>query len=116
MHSRIRTLALIIVVMGSIAISFAGDKKGDPSRSITGIVVDSTEKPIFGAVVYRKNVKTLEVKSYITDEKGTFRFTGLNPNVDFEVYAEFQGKRSSTKTFSTFDGHKDIQYTLKIDK
>jgi len=116
MHSRIRTLALLIIVLGSIAVSFAGDKKGDPSRSITGVVVDSAEKPISGAVVYRKNMKTLEVKSYFTDDKGAFRFTGLNPNVDFEVYAEFQGKRSTTKTFSTFDGHKEIQYTLKIDK
>ena len=116
MHSRIRTLALMIVVLGTMAASYAADKKGDPSRTISGIVVDSAEKPIFGAVVYRKNMKTLEVKSYISDEKGGFRFTGLNPNVDFEIYAEFQSKRSATKTFSTFDGHKEIQYTLKIDK
>ena|SRR5579872_1889919 len=85
-------------------------------RTLSGVVVDGSEKPVSGAVVYRKNTKTLEVKSYITDDKGSFRFTGLSQSVDFEVYAEFKGKRTQTKTLSTFDSRKEVQITLKLDK
>jgi Carboxypeptidase regulatory-like domain len=92
------------------------DKKGDPNRVITGTVVNDKEQPISGAVVYMKNTRNLAVKSYITDGKGSFRFTGLSPNADFEIYAESNGKRSATKTFSVFDSRKQVDFTLKIDK
>jgi protocatechuate 3,4-dioxygenase beta subunit len=94
----------------------AQDNKKDPNRTITGTVVDDKENPISGAVVYLKNTRNLSVKSYITEAKGTYRFTGLSPNADFEVYAEFKDKRSATKTFSVFDGRKLADFTLKIGK
>jgi hypothetical protein len=56
------------------------------------------------------------VKSYITEAKGTYRFTGLSPNADFEIYAESRGKRSATKTYSVFDSRKQVDFTLKIDQ
>jgi len=91
-------------------------KSTDPNRLLTGTVTDATDQPAAGAVVYLKNTKTLAVKSYITDEKGAFRFPSLSPNVDFEVYAERKGKRSSTKTLSSFDSRKQVQFNLKLEK
>ena len=109
--------ALLAVLCGTLAAALPpGDNKGDPNRVITGTVIDSKEQPISGAVVYLKNTRNLAVKSYITDAKGYFRFTGLSPNADFEVYAESNGKRSATKTLSVFDSRKQVDFTLKIDK
>jgi carboxypeptidase family protein len=90
-------------------------KDRDQSRTLTGTVVDKGENPLPSSVVYLKNTKTLAVKSFIADDSGGFRFTALSPNADYEVYAEFNGQRSSTKTLSSFDSRPNVQLQLKID-
>src|SRR5438874_12792284 len=87
----------------------------DQLRTVTGTVVDRSEDPLPGSVVYLKNTKTLAVKSFISDDSGGFRFTALLPNVDYEIYAEFNAQRSSTKTLSSFDSRTNVQMQLKID-
>lgn len=84
-------------------------------RSVTGTVTDRDEAPLGGAVVYLKNTKTLAVKTFISPENGEFRFNGLSPNVDYELYAEFNGARSGTKTISSFDSRTNVTTTLKVD-
>ena len=84
-------------------------------KNVTGTVMDKGEKPLGGAVVYLKNMKTLAVKSFISQDSGEFRFNALSPNVDYELYAEFNGARSSTKTISSFDSKMNVAMTLKID-
>jgi hypothetical protein len=87
----------------------------DTSRSVGGTVLGKAEAPLAGAVVYLKNTKTLAVKSYIADNAGQFRFAALSTNVDYELYAEFNGVRSNAKTISSFDSRTSIQLTLHID-
>jgi len=84
-------------------------------KNVTGTVMDKSDKPLGGAVVYLKNTKTLAVKSFISQDNGEFRFNALSPNVDYEVYAEFNGARSSTKTISSFDSKTNVTMTLKVD-
>jgi hypothetical protein len=84
-------------------------------KNVTGTVLDKGDKPLSGAVVYLKNTKTLAVKSFISQDNGEFRFNALSPNVDYEIYAEFNGTRSSTKTISSFDSKTNVTFTLKID-
>jgi hypothetical protein len=84
-------------------------------KNVTGTVVDKSEKPLSGVVVYLKNTKTLAVKSFISQDNGEFRFNALSTNVDYELYAEFNGTRSSTKTISSFDSKTNVTFTLKID-
>jgi protocatechuate 3,4-dioxygenase beta subunit len=90
-------------------------KDRDQSRTLTGTVVDKEENALPSSVVYLKNTKTLAVKSFIADDSGSFRFTALSPNADYEVYAEYNGQRSSTKTLSSFDSRPNVQLQLKID-
>jgi len=84
-------------------------------KNVSGSVVDKSDAPLSGAVVYLKNTKTLAVKSFISNDQGQFRFNALSPNVDYELYAEFNGVRSSTKTISSFDSKADVTMTLKVD-
>ena len=95
--------------------SLAASKDRDQSRTLSGTVLDQTEAPLAGSVVYLKNIKTLAVKSFIADDSGGFRFPALSPNVDYEIYAEFNGQRSGTKTLSSFDSRTAVQMQLKID-
>ena len=123
----LKMLVLLLLVSGmslvsarnALAVQGGGrdvaSKDRDQSRTLTGTVVDKEENPLSGSVVYLKNTKTLAVKSFIADESGGFRFTALSPNADYEVYAEFNGQRSSTKTLSSFDSRPSVQLQLKID-
>ncbi len=51
-------------------------------------MVDKNENPDPASVVYLLNVKTQSVKTYIADDAGLYRFSGLDPNMDYEVHAE----------------------------
>jgi hypothetical protein len=65
-------------------------------------------------VVHLKNTRNLAIKTYITEPDGTYRFSALSPNVDYELYAEVSGQRSDTKTLSAFDNRKQVNITLKL--
>ncbi len=92
---------------------------GSPSsqlRGVSGIVFDKSENPIASAVVYLKNVRALTVRTYITDQKGEYHFSGLDPNTDYEIHAESNDMTSANHTVSSLDSRKEISVTLKIDK
>jgi Carboxypeptidase regulatory-like domain len=68
-----------------------------------------------GAIVYIKNAKTLEVRTYISTADGSFRFGQLKPDANYTVWAEYQGKKSKEKSISSFDTKKVFIIQLKID-
>lgn len=84
------------------------------TRSLQGQVIGDNDAAVPGAIVYLKNTKTLAVKTFIADKDGNYRFNALSPNVDYEVYAEKDGKKSDNKTLSSFDSRKQATINLKI--
>lgn len=108
--------AFVCVASFSTTQAAAAEQRGrqGESRTLTGRVLGSQDQPLQKAIVYLKNTKTLAIKTYITDADGSYRFPALASNVDYEVYAEHQGARSSSKTLSGFDSRKDPNITLKI--
>jgi carboxypeptidase family protein len=84
------------------------------SRTLTGMVTDKADQPISQAIVYLKNTKTLGMKTYIAQKDGTYRFPELSPNVDYEIYAEKNGKKSNSKTLSQFDDRPNPNINLQI--
>jgi hypothetical protein len=107
---------LTIPMGGTSPSSDNGHKTGRfTSRILTGTVLDKSDKPIANAVVYLKNTKTLAIKTYISQSDGTYRFPELSLNVDYEVYAQKDGKKSNTKTLSQFDDREKPNINLQID-
>jgi hypothetical protein len=85
-------------------------------RDLTGLVVaKASDAPLADAIVYLKNSKTHAIKTYITANDGRYRFPALAMNTDYEIYAEHEGKRSDTKTLSSFDSRRQASITLRID-
>jgi hypothetical protein len=78
-------------------------------------VLDHADNPLPGSVVYLNNTRTQAVKTYIVGEDGSYRFPALSPNIDYQVYAQLKGRKSDTKTLSSFDSRTQVSIVLKID-
>jgi hypothetical protein len=86
------------------------------TRSIEGTVVDKSGVPVPGAVVLLKDLKTLQVRSYIAQNDGKYHFYGLSPDINYQVRAESREMSSPTKSISVFDSHSRILVKLKLKK
>jgi len=104
---------LLIVTAPTLA---QGSKKEAQLRTVRGVVSDKSEKPIRNAVVFLKNLRTNTVISHFTDDEGDYRFSGLDPNVDYELSAEFDGEKSAVRSVSPLDSRKEITLNLKVDR
>ena len=119
---RIPRSGLLILLMLLAAFSTGAQQTKDQKkaeaqlRTVHGVVEDKDENPLPASVVYLLNVKTQAVRTSFADEKGLYRFSGLDPNVDYEIHAEHEDMTSSTRTISSFDSRRDIEITLKVSR
>ena len=110
-------LGLFVAMPASAQDESKAQKKAEAQLKVLhASVIDKGENPVPSAVIYLKNVKSQAVKTYIADESGNYRFSGLDPNVDYEIHAEHDDMTSSTRTVSSFDSRRDIEVTLKLSK
>jgi hypothetical protein len=117
MNALRRVCSLVMVFTLFAGTGGAQDKKREAQlRTVRGVVQDKSDTPISGSVVFLKNVRTNSVRSSYTDDSGSYRFSGLDPNADYELHAEKEGAKSQTRTVSSFDSRKDIVLNLKIEK
>lgn len=110
-------LGLLVAMPAHAQDESKAQKKAEAQLKVLhGSVIDKSENPVPSGVVYLKNVKSQAVKTYIADDSGNYRFSGLDPNVDYEIHAEHDDMTSSTRTVSSFDSRRDIEVTLKLSK
>jgi hypothetical protein len=108
-------IACAFLLVVSLAAHSAPDKKDKTQgRLLLGKVLDQQDNPVVSAIVYLTNTRTHAVKTYIIKEDGTYRFPGLTA-VDYEVYAQYNGHKSDTKSVSQFDDRSQVYIDLKID-
>jgi|SRR5579871_5775172 len=109
-------LFLLALAVGAAAQDNKDSKKETQLRTVRGVVTDKGDTPISGCVVYLKNTRTNSVSSRFTESDGSYRFSGLDPNADYEVHAESEGLKSAPRTVSALDNRKEMILNLKIDK
>ena len=102
-------------VLAAPAQLFGRDSKQDKTRLLTGKVLDGGDNPLPNAVVYLTNTHTRTVKTYIVGPDGVYRFPALQPSIDYEVYAQYNNRKSGTKTVSQFDDRSQVYISLKVD-
>ncbi len=118
LKTTVTTLLLVLfsaLVLAAPAPQFGNRPKGDNTRLLTGKVLDHADSPLPNAVVYLTNTRTRTVKTYIVSQDGSYRFPSLQPNIDYEVYAQYNGRKSDNKTVSQFDDRPQVSINLKID-
>jgi hypothetical protein len=106
----------LVLLLAAGVVSAQSNKKETQLRTVSGIVTDKAENPLPGSVVFLRNVRTNAVSSRFADKDGNYRFSGLDPNVDYEVHAELDGAKSPSKTMSSLDSRKEMTLNLKIDR
>jgi hypothetical protein len=106
-------VALLLAML--LVCPVSAKEKSDPNKTLTGRVTDRQDNVLVDAVVYLSNTRTQAVKTYIVGKDGTYRFPALSPSIDYEVYAQYKGQKSDTKSVSQFDDHQQINIVLRID-
>jgi hypothetical protein len=107
--------ALLLAAVG-LAAPAQNPKHDAQLKTVRGVVVDKGDNPVPTGVVFLKNVRTNQVRSYIADNQGNYRFSGLDPNADYELHAEKEGTKSQTRSVSSFDSRMDIVLNLKLER
>jgi hypothetical protein len=112
--------ALGICIALSVSASAQDDKKSKKEqstlRSVQGVVEDNEGKAVVGAIVQLKDVRTLQMRSYITKANGEYHFSSLKVDDDYEVEARNNNMTSGAKKISIFDNRKVVIQNLKADK
>jgi hypothetical protein len=86
------------------------------SRAVQGAVVLPDDKPAAGAVVQLKDMRTLQVRSFITLDDGLYHFSGLRADIDYQVTAKSGDMSAAPRTLSIFDNRKDAVMNFKLEK
>ncbi len=107
-------LLLAITAVSAANVRAQSERDRSQLRTVHGSVLDHDDNPIPTGVVYLLNKKTHTVRTYIADSAGHYRFTGLDPNVDFQIHAEYKHHKSASRTISSFDDRRDIEINLSI--
>ena len=105
----------LLVVLGVVSNAAADKKDKAVGRLLLGKVLDSQDNPLPDAIVYLTNTRTRSVKTYIVGPDGTYRFPALSTAIDYEVYAQYKGRKSDTKSVSQFDDRSQVYVDLKVN-
>ena len=110
-------LAAVLLPLGSRSGSvapFAAEAQNLGVRVVTGFVSDADSRPVVGATVFLKDLKSKSIRSFSSADKGRFRFASVNMAEDHELWAEKDGKKSVVKNISSWDARKEVELELRL--
>jgi Carboxypeptidase regulatory-like domain len=108
--------AALVLCLSALALYAQNSKHATQLKTVRGVVTDKTDNPINAGVVFLKNLRTNQVRSNITNDQGNYRFSGIDPNAEYELYAEKDGAKSQTRSISSFESRMDIVLNLKLER
>lgn len=110
---RFTFLTVMVFALGSLGWAQAPKM---PTKSVKGEVLGPEDVPLAKAVVQLKDLKTLNIRSFVTQEDGAYHFNGLRKDTDYELKATWMGKDSDTKRLSSFDTRDEAMIMLRIQE
>src|ERR1017187_7811727 len=105
----------LLLAPGGVSSASPDKKNKKGGRLPFGKGLDPQDNPLPDAIVYLTNTRTRSVKTYIVGPDGTYRFPALSTAIDYEVYAQYQGHKSDTKSVSQFDDRSQVYVDLKVN-
>jgi hypothetical protein len=86
------------------------------AKSVEGKVLGSGPSPLPGAIVYLQDEKTNVIRTLIATADGGYRFAQLPADTDYQIWAEYKGKKSKVKLVSSFDTKRDVTHDFHINE
>ncbi len=108
--------AMTLAAQDTPKLSRKEKREAASERIVEGRVTDPDDKPVNGAIVKLKDMRSLEVRSFITQVDGEYHFSGLKIDDDYQLKADFNSSTSGWKTLSVFDTRKEPVINLKLAK
>ena len=94
---------------------FVGLASSQHTRSVHGTVRDRQGHVLPGSVVQIQNDSTMQIRSYITHEDGTYRFEDLPTDVRFRLQAVYHHHFGEDRHLSQFSSNKQDVIDLTVD-
>ncbi len=108
---RLGCTLLVVVLLGVLAATAQTAGK----RTVRGQVLDENDKTVAGAVVSLANLSTKVRSTMVTDKDGRYQFNEVLKKFDFEVTAEFEGKKARPRRLSQFDPRDITVLNFKLE-
>ena len=113
MKFRVLLLLLLCAAAGPLSVT---QGLAQSMRVVQGLVLNADNQPQQNSVVYLQDQKSLQVRTYITEADGKYRFGQMSSDVDYQLWAEYKGHKSKIRSISSFDSKKELNFDLKIDR
>jgi len=104
-------VALVVLLTGLVP---AAGAQNFGIKNLQGKVFGADDAAINGAIVYLQNSRNNDIKTFISAKDGSYQFAGLSADTDYTVWAAYKGKKSGSKTVSSFDSRKQVYIDLHI--
>jgi hypothetical protein len=104
------SLAVFLLVLATGAAS----AQSKAQKVLEGKVLGSGDGPLANAIVYLQSSKDNSIRSFISTDDGSYRFGQISPDIDYQVWAQYKGVKSGSKTVSSFDSRKTIVIDFHI--
>ena len=87
----------------------------DPNiRSVSGVVTDTSGRPVKGAVVQLKDTKTSKIVNFATKDDGKFAFRDLSMEINYELLAKRGDVATPVRKVSIYDTRKDVTVNFTL--
>ena len=100
--------------------SFSGrEPKPDKSRirDLKGRVTDQAERPVDGAIIQLKNLRTNKIVDFRTKPDGAYLFYDLNMDIDYELTVKCDACDAPvTKKLSKYDERKPATLNFELQR
>lgn len=119
-RARLWTLAAValIVCSGLQAQKKTREERREEAnaRSVQGQVLLPNQDPAIGAVVQLEDMRTLQIRSFITLNDGMYHFSGLRSDIDYQLTAKSGDMVGGPHTLSIFDTRKQAVLNFQLEK
>lgn len=97
------TSAACLAAFCTFSPPLSAKKKPPLTKTVQGEVVDASKRPIVGASVELTDETAGTKLGLYTEAGGRYEFTGLRPNHDYKVQANYKGQASDVRHASSLD-------------
>ncbi len=83
------SLPLVLIALGHALIA-----PGGSVRSVRGVVLDRDGQTLDAAIVQLEDLTSLQIRSFVTGQDGTYFFRALDADRDYRLQARYRPLRS----------------------